>query len=379
MIQISKEDSKITKSFEGDDKSQLSYSESSHSNSSIDTFESYNSTNALKASTAIGKNKANKKAKKPSFSGYLSRFGEEHANVWQTYTLWKRQLATEKIGTIRDLYLEEITYFQFAKKYYENIPTKRKGLHNFHNPPQPWLKRYNLLQKPPKPHYKVLIDAMLTFVKTSKECSNAERSNWNDVLGSLPMGSLDRVLWSVAFLKSTNGVADKVSCAHFRELIKKSQPIRLDLYKRPLAIAAMLRQTSKWVKNTFVLTNIFQHIEQEWNGIPSQDFSEWLMFHEIGPKTGSLIFHAAFGKMMTLPVDSHVWHAFRKWDWTNAKSTDECSWQASQWMDQSYFIATNDAIGAIRQTLANWHNRKVIHRQAEKLDPEVFELISKLI
>jgi endonuclease III len=141
----------------------------------------------------------------------------------------------------------------------------------------------------------------------------------------------------------------------------------------------MLRQTSKWVKNTFVLTNIFQHIEQEWNGIPSQDFSEWLMFHEIGPKTGSLIFHAAFGKMMTLPVDSHVWHAFRKWDWTNAKSTDECSWQASQWMDQSYFIATNDAIGAIRQTLANWHNRKVILRQAEKLDPEVFELISKLI
>jgi endonuclease III len=139
------------------------------------------------------------------------------------------------------------------------------------------------------------------------------------------MGSLDRVLWSVAFLKSTNGVADKISCTHFRELIKKSQPIRLDLYKRPLAIAAMLRQTSKWVKNTFVLMNIFQHIEQEWNGIPSQDFSEWLMLYEIGPKTGSLIFHPAFGKMMTLPVSSHVWHAFRKWEWTNAKSTDECS------------------------------------------------------
>jgi endonuclease III len=63
---------------------------------------------------------------------------------------------------------------------------------------------------------------------------------------------------------------------------------------------------------------------------------------EIGPKTGSLIFHAAFGKMMTLQVDLHVWHAFRKWGWTNAKSTDECSWQASQWMDPSYFISTNE-------------------------------------
>jgi endonuclease III len=108
-----------------------------------------------------------------------------------------------------------------------------------------------------------------------------------------------------------------VSCGHFKSLIKNSPPITLDIYKRPYQIAAMLRQTSKWVKNTFVLMNIFHHIDEEWGGVPSESFSDWISFYEIGPKTGALIFHAAFGKMMTLPVDSHVWHAFRKGGWTN--------------------------------------------------------------
>jgi endonuclease III len=154
----------------------------------------------------------------------------------------------------------------------------------------------------------------------------------------------------------------------------------LDIYKRPYQIAAMLHQTSKWVKNTFVLMNIFYHIDEEWGGVPSESFSDWISFYEIGPKTSALIFHAAFGKMMTLPVDSHVWHAFRKWGWTNAKNTDECSWQASQWMDPAYFISTNDAIGSIRQTLANKKLRTAVLAQASKLDDkEVFQLILDLI
>ena len=114
----------------------------------------------------------------------------------------------------------------------------------------------------------------------------------------------------------------------------------------------MIRQTSKWVKNTFVLVNIFRHIVEDWKGVPSTDFHEWINFYEIGPKTASLLFHAAFSQCVTLPVDSHVWYAFKQWKWTNAKSPDECSWQASQWMEPSYFLKTNDAIGSIRQTLA---------------------------
>jgi hypothetical protein len=87
-------------------------------------------------------------------------------------------------------------------------------------------------------------------------------------------------------------------------------------------------------QNTFVTMNIFRHIATEWKGVPSQVFSDWLMFYEIGPKTGSLIFHAAFGKMMTLPVDSHIWHAFRRWGWTHVILYFD---QQCHWFDKSNF------------------------------------------
>jgi endonuclease III len=90
-------------------------------------------------------------------------------------------------------------------------------------------------------------------------------------------------------------------------------------------------------------------------------------FCEIGTKTAALLFHAAFNKSLTLPVDSHVWYAFRNLGWTNAKSTDKCSWQASSWMDLSYFIKTNDAIGSIRQTLTNKSKKHRLLRLAKKI------------
>ena len=171
---------------------------------------------------------------------------------------------------------------------------------------------------------------------------------------------------------------DKVSCGHFLIVVANHPHITLDIYKDPLLIASILRQTSKWVKNTFVLVNIFRHIQEEWKNIPSQDFNDWLKFYEIGPKTASLLFHAAFDKAVTLPVDSHVWFAFKKWNWTNAKTPDECSWQASQWIPPDYFIKTNDVIGSIRQQLAENVTRGILRRRARGLPPEIKELLEGL-
>jgi hypothetical protein len=226
----------------------------------------------------------------------MARFGKEHAKTWLKYTTWKKSLKKEKTDTIRPLHLEEIAYFEYAKQYYESLPTLCPGKHKFHNPPSTWISRYLHLKQPTR--YKEIIDCLVQFVKNCKECSKSERSNWNQVLEPLPLGSLERILWATAFLKSTNGVADKVSCGHFRELVKNAPALTLDLHQKPYLIAAMLRQTSKWVKNTFVLMNNSWYIETEWKGVPSEDFSDWLRFYEIWPKTGSLIFHAAYGKMM---------------------------------------------------------------------------------
>jgi endonuclease III len=225
------------------------------------------------------------------------------------------------------------------------------------------------------------MDSLIQFAAV--HCRYAYRNNWNSVLRPMDPGSLERTLWALAFLKSTNGVADAVSCGHFRTLIalskaNKAVQISLDLCDSPLVIASLIRQTSKWVKNTFVLVNIFRHIRDKWNGVPSKNFTDWLQFYEVGPKTAALFFHAAFDIPATLPVDSHVWHAFKKWNWTNAKTPDECSWQASRWMPPDYFIKTNDAIGSIRQSLARNVSKRTLLFQAKRQSPELKELIFAL-
>jgi hypothetical protein len=103
--------------------------------------------------------------------------------------------------------------------------------------------------------------------------------------------------------------------------------------------------------------------------VPSQEFKDRINFYEIGTKTAVLFFRA-FNKSSTLPVDSNVWHAFRNWGWTNAKSTDKCSWQASTWMDPSYFIKTNDAIGSNRPWLTKAKNTGYFDLQ-KNLQPDV--------
>lgn len=116
----------------------------------------------------------------------------------------------------------------------------------------------------------------------------------------------------------------------------------------------------------FVVVNILKYIVVQLGRDIPTDFLTWINFYEIGPKTASLLMWSAFHLQSTLPVDSHVWHAFNKWNYTNAKSEDECSWQAEQWMPASLYIPTNDVIGSIRQGLADSPARqRKIQRHAQ--------------
>ena len=358
LLKMQAEDIKITQKFEGIDASTTSYSQSSSSSLSDSSQHS-----------------SKKRSKRPTFYSYLISRGEEHAEALKTYTDWKKALPKEGMGTSRPLLPQEIAYFDFAQKYYQ-CDTTRPHKHRFVSPPKCWQKRLDDLCKPTD-YYQHSLNSLAAFSRS--ECAQSQRNNWNQVLGSLQEGSLQRVLWALAFLKSTNGVADKVSCCHFKKLIEKDPRISLDLCDEPYQIAAMIRQTSKWVKNTFVISNIFRYIRDVWNGIPSTKFNDWLQFKEIGPKTASLLFYAAFNMSSTLPVDSHVWHAFKQWKWTNATSEDECSWQALKWMESSYFIMANDAIGSIRQALADKKKKKKLLTKANRQPKEIRDLIYALV
>jgi endonuclease III len=111
-------------------------------------------------------------------------------------------------------------------------------------------------------------------------------------------------------------------------------------------------------------------------GAIPRDFRTWVGFYEIGPKTASLLLWSAFRLQTTVPVDSHVWHAFKQWKWTNAKSAEECSWQVQHWIQPTHFILTNDVIGSIRQVILR--RRGWLKRKAKEHAPAQFEKICLL-
>jgi hypothetical protein len=99
----------------------------------------------------------------------------------------------------------------------------------------PWIKRKEALIPPQK--FISQMDALIHFSTIDcKDCISAERNQWEDVLQPFPIGSLQHLIWAIAFLKSTNVVADKVSCGHFCAVIKKIPKLSLDIYKEPHTI-----------------------------------------------------------------------------------------------------------------------------------------------
>ena len=374
MAKINQEDPKTTQKYMGEDASQSTFTTpTSDLDSDSDSEQSLNESH-----TNNGKRNTKPKGKS-THAQYAKKFDIEYANALFSYHEQKKnRKKRDPIGTIRDLLPFEEAYFTYMENHYRDIPTIRKNEHDYNRPPRTWLLRFGKFRRPNTEAFESDIQLLLHFATTC--CPSAQRNNWLEVLSPFKIGTTERFLWALLFLKSTNGVADKVSCGHFRLVVKNHPPISMDLYKEPLKIASILRQTSKWVKNTVVLVNILRHIQVDLKGEIPMRFSDWLNYYEIGPKTASLLFHAAFGQQHTVPIDSHVWYAFNKLKWTNAKYREECSWQASQWISPKYFITTNDAIGSIRQTLANRVTKqKALRLVRDTNNPRLSELVDLLV
>ena len=64
----------------------------------------------------------------------------------------------------------------------------------------------------------------------------------------------------------------------------------------------LLRQTSKWVKNGVAVVWIIKYILEERQGDFNLNFAQFINFHEMGPKTTSLLMYSVFGKISTVPA-----------------------------------------------------------------------------
>ena len=91
-----------------------------------------------------------------------------------------------------------------------------------------------------------------------------------------------------------------------------------------------------------------------------RNFGYWVKKHEMGHKTTALFLWAAFGLHSHVPVDSHVFRSLTKLGWSNAKSPDECAFQAQLWVPLEERIILNDRFGSLGQKL---HKRPDAHAE----------------
>ena len=164
---------------------------------------------------------------------------------------WKNIIKGEALGTRRDLAPVELEYFDFRIQRYTHQSVLRdqkynvwdQAPHSFHLQYQNWKVWY----KPPRTE---LLEKLHQF--TSTYLGDQPRMQWQEFLGDIEGGKESKFCWCLLFMKSTNGVSDKVSVGHFAALIRKAKagPLSLKQLTNDHFVAAILRQTSKWVMNT---------------------------------------------------------------------------------------------------------------------------------
>jgi hypothetical protein len=178
-------------------------------------------------------------------SEYLSRKDDEYREVVNHYKQYKKHSNKEPLGTIRLLQVKEQEYLSFMSPIYNSMPLLKQNYINWKNPPKSWTSRYQQLKT----------NAIITVLENIHRiahltCSNTPRFKWMETLQSLPPG-VSRFVWCLMFCKATNGVSDVVVCQHFKIAITKIGALTMeDLIADPVLIARILRQTSKWAKNS---------------------------------------------------------------------------------------------------------------------------------
>jgi hypothetical protein len=192
---------------------------------------------------------------------YLSSKDAEYCAVVVRYAVHKPTSKKEPLGTIRSLQFEEEQYFAFMYPIYQSLPLFKINLVDWQNAPHNWVLREKMLVS------HLILGVIETLHKIAEEtCGSFPRFHWMETLDNLPPGP-SRFAWCLMFCKATNGVLDVVVCQHFKRAIAKQGALTLEeLVADPQLIARILRQTSKWAKNTIIVHKILKDIVEKKGG-----------------------------------------------------------------------------------------------------------------
>ena len=153
---------------------------------------------------------------------------------------------------------------------------------------------------------------------------HTERANWESVFDPLPLNSESRFCWGLLFSKSTNGVSDKITCNHFRKIIKKVGDLTLDkIIDDEIFICRLLCNSSKQNMNTVAVQNVCNFIVKENKRNFCLKFEELINFRDFAPKTVSLLLYCVFNKVTTVIVNRHVKNISKALGWCHSVSDDD--------------------------------------------------------
>ena len=269
--------------------------------------------------------------------------------------------------------------------HYLHLPLRRVKSTHFVSPPPIWLARFQIIQPSvcikrhgqyyPNDHFQQLYAGFQNIAVNC--CSDAERYGSLDILNKLQ--PMSRWIHAVIYAKSTNGVSDKQSVRLCVANSTAHPIIQLDdVCDDVYFIASMMLYSSKWIKNAIVCHKIFLYVHDECGGIPPTDPNFWLNLYEFRSKSVAVMFRAAWGIELYVPVDSHVTHVLTELKLTNGKSPDEICFQLNQFFPTDWKINFNDYVGSISQCLHLKSKRDEVHSYVAKHVPWMVSIIKAI-
>ena len=315
---------------------------------------------------------------------------KEYTDAQTNYKLACRHRQADPVGHVRSHHDYEKAYFDIARKTcYEGIPLmKRDGDDLWKFPKLNWVS--NIKRKKLYPPID-LVRSLISF--SSNNYQHSLRHGWEDKLMELPLCSPTRFCYSLLMAVTAQGMADAVVVPHINSLIEiYGNKMVLAWLEDSEFVSTLIRRTSKWVKNSVLISKLAIYIKENLEGCPPTQFEFYTGIKYINQKTAALLFWGWRQETVCVPVDLHVAYSFKRFGWCHMKaSREEIAFQAKEWLPCELSIKLNDALGAIGQQLTGRRSREkcestlavdAFHKMMDTAeqwdDPCVLELLSKL-
>ena len=126
------------------------------------------------------------------------------------------------------------------------------------------------------------------------------------------------------------------------------------------------------------LIQVAQIIKEKFGGKVPADKDSLLSLPGVGPKCMAVVMEEAFGEVVSIPTDSHMFYIFRLLQWVDCEDTkaELVSERIMSWLPEQHWKGLNPIVSGLGQLLKR--NKLEVLKAAKNLGPETFKLVQRL-